>query len=252
MTALAEPPVGSDGLPSGTPLSRAEGLELLGEVHGAGYKEGASLVRRADGQIVQLGPLQYATLECIDGQRDATQVAEAMCECLGRHVETEHVEALAQKLAQLGLLGGSEHNAPPRLNPLLALRWKYLVTDPNVTRRITGPFTWLFRPWIVYPVLLAFMGVFWFVLIHKGIASATAQVFNNPELLLLVFGLAVLSAAFHEIGHASACRYGGGTPGGMGVGINMVWPAFYTDVTDAYRLPKRDRLRVDLGGLYFN
>jgi putative peptide zinc metalloprotease protein len=36
------------------------------------------------------------------------------------------------------------------------------------------------------------------------------------------------------------------------MGIYMVWPAFYTDVTDAYRLPRRDRLRTDLGGLYFN
>ena len=38
----------------------------------------------------------------------------------------------------------------------------------------------------------------------------------------------------------------------MGAGIYVVWPAFYTDVTDAYRLPKRARLRTDLGGLYFN
>jgi putative peptide zinc metalloprotease protein len=38
----------------------------------------------------------------------------------------------------------------------------------------------------------------------------------------------------------------------MGMGIYMVWPAFYTDVTDSYRLPRRDRLRVDLGGIYFN
>jgi putative peptide zinc metalloprotease protein len=36
------------------------------------------------------------------------------------------------------------------------------------------------------------------------------------------------------------------------MGIYMVWPAFYTDVTDSYRLPRRDRLRVDLGGIYFN
>ena len=61
--------------------------------------------------------------------------------------------------------------------------------------------------------------------------------------------LAVASAGFHELGHAAACRYGGATPGGMGMGIYIVWPAFYTDVTDAYRLPRRDRLRVDLGGL---
>jgi putative peptide zinc metalloprotease protein len=101
-------------------------------------------------------------------------------------------------------------------------------------------------------VLACFVGVLWFVLIHKGLASATAQAFDRPGLLLLVFLLAVLSAAFHEIGHASACRYGGAEPGGMGMGLYLVWPAFYTDVTDSYRLPQRDRLRVDLGGIYFN
>ena len=38
----------------------------------------------------------------------------------------------------------------------------------------------------------------------------------------------------------------------MGVGIYLVWPVFYTDVTDSYRLDRRGRLRTDLGGLYFN
>ena len=38
----------------------------------------------------------------------------------------------------------------------------------------------------------------------------------------------------------------------MGVGIYVVWPAFYTDITDAYRLGKWGRLRADLGGMYFN
>jgi putative peptide zinc metalloprotease protein len=38
----------------------------------------------------------------------------------------------------------------------------------------------------------------------------------------------------------------------MGAGVYLVWPAFYTNVDDAYRLDRRGRLRVDLGGLYFN
>jgi putative peptide zinc metalloprotease protein len=67
-----------------------------------------------------------------------------------------------------------------------------------------------------------------------------------------VFGLTLVSAAFHEFGHAAACRYGGATPGAMGVGLYLVWPAFYTDVDDSYRLGRAGRLRVDLGGLYFN
>src|SRR4051794_27768544 len=249
MTATVDPAVTAPETPLLTP---AAGLAMLGEVHGSGYKDGACLVRRGDGQMVQLGPLMYALLECADGRRSVPELADEMTERLGRRGGGEHVAKLAEKLAAQGLLAGSEDKAPPRSNPLLALRWKYLVTDPKVTSGITRPFTGLFRPFVVLPVLVAFLGVFWFVLLHKGIASATAQVFHKPELLLLVFALAVLSAGFHEIGHASACRYGGGTPGGMGVGIYMVWPAFYTDVTDAYRLPKRDRLRVDLGGLYFN
>jgi putative peptide zinc metalloprotease protein len=62
----------------------------------------------------------------------------------------------------------------------------------------------------------------------------------------------VLATAFHEIGHATGTRYGGAKPGVMGVGVYIVWPAFYTDITDAYRLGKAGRLRADLGGMYFN
>jgi putative peptide zinc metalloprotease protein len=38
----------------------------------------------------------------------------------------------------------------------------------------------------------------------------------------------------------------------MGFGVYLVWPAFYTDVTDTYRLGRGGRVRTDLGGLYFN
>ena len=232
-------------------LARAEGLELLGEVSGSGYKEDTALVRRVDGQMVQLGPLQYALLDAVDGARDLPALAAAASERLGRVLQVEHVVKLAEKLAEQGLLAGTEENAPERPNPLLALRWKVLFTDPKVTGRITAPFKWLFRPWIVLPALAGFAAVLWFVLIHEGVAPATAQAFDKPELLLLILGLTVASAAFHEIGHAAACRYGGGKPGGMGAGIYVVWPAFYTDVTDAYRLPRGSRLRTDLGGIYF-
>jgi putative peptide zinc metalloprotease protein len=249
MSATVERPVAP---PAPGTFARAEGLELLGAVSGSGYKDGAALARRADGQMVQLGPLMFALLEAIDGTRDHAALAAAMSDRLGRRLDAEHVVRLGEKLADQGLLAGSEDNAPPRPNPLLALRWKVLVSDPKVTRRLTAPFTHLFRSWLLVPVVAGFAAVAWFVLIHKGVASATAQAFSNPELFLLVIGLAVASAAFHEIGHAAACRFGGGRPGGMGCGIYMVWPAFYTDVTDAYRLPRGARLRTDLGGLYFN
>ena len=62
----------------------------------------------------------------------------------------------------------------------------------------------------------------------------------------------MVSALFHECGHATGCRYGGARPGVVGVGIYLVWPSFFTNVTDSYRLSRAGRLRTDLGGLYFN
>jgi putative peptide zinc metalloprotease protein len=69
---------------------------------------------------------------------------------------------------------------------------------------------------------------------------------------LAVFGVTIGSLAFHELGHAAACRYGGARPGRIGAGLYLIWPVFFSDVTDSYRLSRGGRLRTDLGGVYFN
>ena len=238
--------------PADAPLAVAAGAELLGAMRGSGYVNETSLVRRADGQMIQLGPLLYGVLEAADGHRNNSEIAAAVSAKLGRRLDEDQVQRIADKLAAQGLLAGSEAAAPPRRNPLLALRWKVLVTNPRVTAWLTAPFTFLFRPWLMWPMIGAFIGVCWYVLFDKGLAAPGAEAFRHPGLLLLVFAIGVASAGIHELGHAAACRYSGATPGGMGVGVYLVWPAFYTDVTDAYRLDRRSRLRVDLAGIYFN
>ena len=70
--------------------------------------------------------------------------------------------------------------------------------------------------------------------------------------MLQLIGAFVLSAAFHEIGHGAGLRYGGGVVRAMGVGIYLIYPVFYTDITDGYRLGRGAKLRASLGGFYFN
>ena len=236
-------------------LVRAAGVEELGEVPGSGYRRPPALVRRADGQVLTLTPLLQQVFAAVDDRRTVAEVAEVVSAAYGRAVRPDDVRHLVDgTLRPLGLLLTADGGEPEvrRANPLLALRFKKVATDPAVTRRLTAPFAPLFHPLVVAPVVLAFVAVAGWVLFSQGLAAATAQAFANPALFLAVVVVTVLSAGFHEFGHAAAARYGGSTPGAMGFGIYLFWPAFYTDVTDSYRLGRGGRVRTDLGGLYFN
>src|SRR4051794_13138782 len=233
----------------------APGTQLLGKQPGSGYVTPPALVRRCDGQVLQLTPLLYAVLEAVDGTRDASGVAEAASEACGRGLAAEDVMTLVdQRLRPMGLVLMADGTQPEfaKANPLLALRPKFVVSKPHHTRRLTAPFAPLFNPLLMVVVTVAFAVVAFWVLFQKGLASAAYQAFAQPGLLLAVFVITIVSAGFHEFGHAAALRRGGGTPGAMGAGLYLIWPAFYTDVTDSYRLSRAARIRVDLGGLYFN
>lgn len=241
------------GVPAGAP-ARADGIHLIGELPGSGYRVPPSLVRRGDGQTIQLTRLLYLVLDAVDGARSHPEIAGRVSEDYGRRVSAEDVAALEARLRQLGLLRLADGSEPRlvRSDPLLALRMRYAVTDPEVTRRLTAPFAALFHPVVVAVVVSAFLAVCGWLLVVQGLGAATHHAFAQPALLMGVLVLTVVSAGFHEFGHAAAARYGGATPGAMGAGLYLVWPAFYTDVTDSYRLGRAGRVRTDLGGLYFN
>ncbi len=235
--------------------ARAEGLQLIGEMKGSGYRTPPALVRRADGQTVQLTPLLYAVLEEVRDGRSTEEVADRVSHRLGRTLTADNVTTLVDgQLRPLGLLKRPDGSEPElkRSNPLLGLKMKFAITDDRLTRRLTAPFAVLFNPLLAVAVTAGFGAVAWWVLLHKGLASATYEAFQHPGLLLLIVAVMLLSAGFHEFGHAAAARRGGARPGTMGAGVYLVWPAFYTDVTDSYRLGRFARIRTDLGGLYFD
>jgi len=233
----------------------AEGLELIGEFEDSGFKEPQFIARRADGQMIQLTQLLYQVAAEGDGERDLGEIAERVSDASGRGVSADNVSFLIEKrLRPLGVLAARDGSSPrvKRADPLLALKFRAALVPERAVRAITTLLRPLFWPPVVIAMVLGLGALdFWLFIVH-GIAQSARDLTYNPVLMLMVFGLIALSAGFHECGHATACRYGGAKPGVMGAGIYIVWPAFYTDVTDAYRLGKGGRLRTDLGGVYFN
>ena len=236
------------------PPRLADGAELLGEYEGSGFKEAPWLARRGDGQTVQLTRLLHLVAEKADGHRDDAALAEAVSGDFEKRLSPDQAAQLVEKLRGLGILTLPDGSDPQvdKPDPLLALRYRKALVDPRLVRAVTGIFQPLFFPPVVLAVLAGVVALdVWLFGVH-GLAQGLRESLYQPALLLLVFGLVVVGAAFHELGHAVACRYGGATPGAMGAGLYLAWPAFYTDVTDAYRLGRGGRLRTDLGGIYFN
>jgi putative peptide zinc metalloprotease protein len=261
---------------SGSPLDDAprlaEGTELIGEYQGSGFAEARYIAGRGDGQVVQLSELLYRLAALIDGQRDLEALAGGLGTALEREVTGEQVEYLIEhQLRPTGIVApgptipdeqnpGVESPArsagpPSRPDPLLMLKYRVGL----VPGRAVGVLARVFHPMFWPPVLLVMVGGFVgfdVAIVACGgaeqVVPAARELFYRPGLTLLVLALVLAAAAFHECGHVTACRYGGARPGVMGVGLYLVWPAFYSTVTDTYRLNRRGRLRTDLGGVYFN
>ena len=232
----------------------AEGVDLVGEYAGSGYKEPHYIARRADGQVIQLSHLLFLTAKHVNGSNDLSAIASAVSNEYGKTVSADNVRTLVEKLVPLGIVAATDGSEVEleRADPLLALKFRTRVVPERLVRFITFIFKPLYWPPVVLAVIAGLVAMDVYVFGMHGVAQGVREMLYSPGLMLAAFGLLVLSAMYHECGHATACRYGGATPGVMGMGVYIVWPALYTDVTDAYRLSRGGRLRTDLGGLYFN
>jgi putative peptide zinc metalloprotease protein len=236
----------------------APGVEQLGEYQGSGLTNATYLVRNPGGKVVQVSRLLHLVLSGIDGSRTISEIAVRVTGDFGRTVSVGNVEyLLANKLAPLGLLavGDGAHQgaaAAGQDQALLALKLHRTLVPAAGVQHIANLFRPLFNPFVVAAVLTGLIASDAWLIRGRRIESALLYMLLNPMVILLVLGLAVLSMLFHECGHAAACRYGGARPGIIGVGFFVIWPAFFTNVTDTYRLGRAGRIRTDLGGVYFN
>ena len=234
----------------------APDVELKGEMTESAFKEPPWLIERG-GRYIQVSKLLYHVAEQANGERGLEEIAAGVSAATGRRVTADNVRQLAANLIRSGVLrkadgsvvgtGKGEGARSP-----LAVNMRMAMLSPRFIEPVTAVLQVLYRPPIVLAVLaLAGLAQAWLYLVH-GVGGSIHQAVYTPALMLAVLAVIVVAAAFHEFGHAAALRYGGGRVKGMGAGLYIVYPAFYTDVTDNYRLPRWSRVRTDLGGFYFN
>ncbi|MGI8854682.1 MAG: hypothetical protein ACR2JW_02940, partial [Thermomicrobiales bacterium] len=241
------------------PPALAPNIVMSGEMEESGFAEPQWMVQR-DGQFIHLTELLYHVAEQIDGQRPVDEIATRMSEAIDRDVTADNVRQLiGSKLIPLGVVVGADGKvagtdaagegiarSPLKINMKTKVLPRGLITPATKLLKIL-----FFPPILLAMLLVCFAAQGWLFFVH-GIASSIHEAVYKPWLTLVLLGVIVVGTAWHEFGHAAALEYGGGEVRGMGMGFYLVYPAFYTDVTDNYRLGRWARVRTDLGGFYFN
>jgi len=239
----------------------APDVTLRGEMKDSAYEQQQWLAERG-GTFVQLTELLYRVAEQADGEHTLEEMAAGVSEATDRVFSADNIrQLLSGKLIPLGLVttadGSVAAAAPdsteqPGMRSPLKINMRVRMMSPRLIAPFSAVLQWLFWPPVLVAVLLIAAAVqVWLFAVH-GVANSIHQVLYHPGLMLALLGIIIVGTVFHELGHASALRYGGGEVRGIGVGLYLVYPAFYTDVTDNYRLARWGKVRTDLGGFYFN
>ena len=237
----------------------ADGVELVGELSGTGFVDSQWLVKRGD-RFLQLTELLYRVAERVNGERTLDEIAAEMTESGDRLVTADNVRQVVGMLIPAGVVAAGD-GAPAVAQAIrerdaqrspLGLGMRTRVVGPGIIDPIASPLRYLFTPPILALALGAAVLAHIWMYVERGLTGAFIDALYRPAFLLVVVAIILAGAAFHEFGHAAALRYGGGRARGMGVGVYLVFPAFYTDVTDSYRLGRWGRVRTGLGGAYFH
>ncbi len=181
-------------------------------------------------------------------------------------VEEADLDAIEQFLMQNQLLERGERGTAARYaeagdQNLMHTVWRGLqkmlfvrvpLVRPERFLRATWPFV---RPlfsktFVVVTVCLLLLGLFLAGRQYAEIETHFRQAFNWAGAGLFVVAIAFVKM-LHELGHAYQAVSRGIRVPVMGVAFFAFLPLLYTDVSDAWRLKsRRDRLMVDLGGIY--
>lgn len=204
--------------------------------------ESTHLLVGRDGTHIRISPSTYRLLRAVETGHSFDDLARALSRRSNRPVTAGEVEtAYGQVVEQIVRI--QDKTEPERhgpgfwlRTPLLPARWVQRVATLLAPAFARGP-----------AILLLGFIVLGLVV---GLADGLQLDFSGRD-LWLGYGLFFVSLIAHELGHASACARFGAAPADIGFTLYLVYPALYSDVSAAWRLPRFQRVVVDLGGSYF-
>jgi putative peptide zinc metalloprotease protein len=218
-------------------------------------REETYLVFLPNGRSLQATRSLYELITLLDGSRRVDEIALLLSSKWKRSIQSEEVRQwIDRHILPHGLLIADPDGSPSVLTgtmtppPTKGVR----LIPANFLYPLTRRLRFLFHPLFSLPLLWA--SAVSHALVYKNHLYLTStELFTSIPISTYLVGylLVFLSVLFHEFGHLSACQHFGCPHGEIRLGLYLVFPVFYANVTPAWQLERKARVVVDLGGMYF-
>ena len=218
-------------------------------------KEETYLVLLPDGRSLQTTRRLYELITQLDGSRTTEEIAQNLSGMWNYSIRPTDVrDWIDRYIIPHDLLAPAPDLPPPEPSPpSKSPSTKGIVLIPErLAEPVTRRLRLLFHPLCSLPLLWA--SALCHGLIYLDLLSGTGTglfSFIPPPAYLIGYLVAFLSVLFHEFGHLSACQYFHCPHGEIRVGLYLIFPVFYANVSPAWRLKRKARVVVDLAGMYF-
>lgn len=191
-------------------------------------------------KYIRLSPFAYELLHQHSLGKSFAEMAEIVTQKTGKKMSPADIEIAYQKV--FAEISEIEANQKTKLSG-------FLLRLPLIPKSIVTKIAVYLSVAYHRPVTLGLLAL---VVAATAIAPRNDWMFHFTKSdLIWGYFLFFISLLFHEFGHASACLRYGAEPSNIGLTIYLVFPAFYSDVSDAWRLKRWQRVIVDMGGVFF-
>jgi putative peptide zinc metalloprotease protein len=213
--------------------------------------ENGKYVAVVNGNYFYIGDVLYLILQKLKEKSGVEEIKSFLRAKKEIDVEDDVLESILEDaVTKLKL-----DKAPEEIKNTGRSQYIYLnkeIIKENLLQKLANPFTFLFKGYL-FPVLFfatAFATIYHIVNVAT-FGDNAGKVLLSGGNLVLIYSVIGIILFLHELGHATACKRYDVAPKNISFGFYLIFPVFFTDVTKAWVLSKKNRIVINCGGIYF-
>lgn len=206
------------------------------------------LCNDVDRHYLHVGKEVYQLMSLIDGKKDLATIQKYYENKYNTIVSCQTLFIFfTQKLSLYGIIKDTQEKIRPVTKPSY-LKLSFTIISEKKMVPIANFFSFMFNPYIAWSLILVCLVSTTLLIVNN---LDMYKKFNSQKYMALFISTITISVFFHEIGHAAAASSYGAKHRGIGGGFYLFSPVLYADVTDIWRLKKKQRIVVNVAGVYF-